>query len=230
MGALSRYKYLYAAMLPIFLLMLFFNGLPLATDYLAGKALAPDSIGSIAMSALQIPMWMSFLHLARLRPSALRHDLTARVFERGPDIIVMSSMVLWALGVGVLLNAFLSGEVGRSFFGFPQGDFWLGLLSLAMSLYLAASSLMPKATLRLTLSTDGIAYSKVKGSVIPWEDVSDIRFVKFPGQNRIAVDVIDPVKYGLKKSPLMIDPHVFHAAPDAMMELFKQERTLNLLS
>lgn len=229
MSSLSRFRYLYAASIPIWLFVTTHTGWPLAEAHLAGLAVDPERVGTLALQALQIPLWMSFLHLARRRPQALRDDLNARVFERSADTVAISAIVLWSYGVGVVIDALLSGPESSVMFGIPHAYFWMGLAMIAISLVTTVISLTPKGTLRLALSSDGILYSKVKRGLIRWEDVGDIRFVNRVGQRQIAIDLSDPAKYALKKRSLMIYPAVFNVDPDAMMEIIEQERTLNLL-
>jgi hypothetical protein len=229
MGPFSRFKYLYCGVLVISLISVAMTAISLTADFLTGAALDLGRIGGFAVSASQVPLWLHFFQLSRSPANGLLADSKGRVFERSSGDQVTWAIVIWAGSCGMLISAFISDHKAAGSFADGQWQLWLGLLLGAFAMCVAFLAFIGKWTRRLVLSKDGISINKAKDGPIRWTDVGDIRFVKFLGQRRIAIDVSDHEKYGLKKALLVIDPAIFNAGADPMMEVFQQERRLNLL-
>lgn len=229
MGLISRFKYLYGFVLVMSVVLVVVKAVSLSKAFLAGAEMESDQIGSFALSACQIPMWLLFFQLSLSRPNGLREEQGSQVFERSAKDQTSWAIVIWATACGLFISSLLSDGNRTGFLAGGQWQLWCGLLMGSAALCVALFAWFGIWTRRLVLSKDGISTEQTKSGPIRWEDVSDIRFFTFLGSRQIAVDVTDPAKYGLKKSPLVIYPETFNAHPEAMMEILERERTLNLL-
>ena len=229
MGSLSKSRGLYFILLAMWAALAAMSASPLLADFYATLPLAPSKIAMFASQTAQIPLWITVLHSAISRPAGLTSGTTGRVFERSADKLVMHIVAMWAFGSGSLINGFLTGQDGDAFYTGGGLQVAIGLLIYVCAILTFGFYCFGKGPTRLVLSSDGIAYNSVKADLIPWEDVNDIRIVNRLGQKSIAVELVDPGKYGQKKPHFIVRPAVFNADADTMMEIFQQERTLNLL-
>jgi hypothetical protein len=228
MGPYSPYKYLYGFVLALSVLVSVLTAIGMIADFQAGTILESERIAGFLTGATLIPMFMYFLHLSRSRPAALQEAVAGRVFEHTATDRATSAILIWGLGIGMMVSSFLTTQQASGPTSSDQWYLWISALMCLLSLCCFVLSLTGIWMYRLVLSKDGILFSKVKGGLIRWQDVQDIRFDRKLGFRRIAVDVVDPAKYGLKRSWIIIRPAYFNAGPDEMMAVFLQERPAGL--
>ncbi len=124
-----------------------------------------------------------------VHPDSVIEPFEAPVYRAWSVAILVAAVLLVVASVDILIGGWTSGRL-PGFLGFLPHQFWgvLGTVYFStMGLYTLRLALSPKPA--LSFSQDGVLNRTYfsSGTLVPWEDILDIKKTRFPGVRTIVL-------------------------------------------
>ncbi|MDY0871578.1 STM3941 family protein [Dongia rigui] len=198
------------------------EGALLFRSYFLREAIDPQDVGRFAQMVCFLPLLLANWQRRGIAPKEgwdrdYRKDID---FAEAPEDRLLSVFSFLSVATGSTISTLLADRsVTSSWFGAFPVALWCALLLVAI-----INLVRPIYGVRL--ASDGIKISNWRNRTISWQDIRDVRITQILGSPQVAVDLIDPLKYGLNKATLRLSPYLLRSTPEDIAESIRQRQAI----